>query len=142
MGHIGSHAWARHDHRDRADWARIRAQAVPDALVSIHNDSLAGDHREHVAFGAYAGTGSTADAIVRVDVRMLGLRSLGKEFAFFCGFARTGFCLLETIEIADQEEEADQTANAVSDDGIHGINQKYPRTNCNPICNSASTAKA
>ena len=74
-------------------------------------------------------------------LRVLGLWPVGKELALFCSFAGAGFGFLQALEVADQEEQANDAADAVSEQSFHEV-QKYPSTNCNPICNSASTAKA
>ena len=63
----------------------------PMHLCPFTMTALPRDHGQHIALGADAGAGGAADAVVRVDVRMLGLRSFGKQLAFFGGFARAGF---------------------------------------------------
>ena len=120
VGHVRGHAGAGHNHGDRADRARVGTQTVANALVSVDDDRLAPDHGQHVAFGADAGAGAAANAVVVVDVRMLRLGAFGKQFAFLRGLESTGFLLLQALKIDPDEEEGDQAADSVSDESIHG----------------------
>ena len=125
--HVCRHAGTGHHHGDRADRTSVGAEAVANALVSVDDDGLAADHRQHIAFGANAGASSAADAVVRVDVRMLGLGTFGKQLAFFNRFTRTGLLLLLAPEIAEEKEEANEATNPVCNERIHGPRLEVPQ---------------
>src|SRR5579864_5588157 len=110
--------------------------------MSVHYDSLAGDHGQNVAFRAHRGAGSAANAIVGVDVRMLSFRAVREKLAFLHRFARPLFSLLQVPQVDDDEEDGDASRNRECDQRVHRVTQKYPNTNCNPMCITASTAKA
>ena len=95
LRHVASHARAGHDHFDGAHGAGIGAETVADTFVPIHDDGLATDHRQHVAFRADAGAGGAADAVIVVDVRVLRFGSLGVELTLLSGLAGARLPLLQ-----------------------------------------------
>ena len=126
VGHVRGHAGAGHHHGDGADGASFRAQAVADALVSIHDDGFTGDHRQHVAFRANAGTRAAADAVIRVDVGMLGLGSIGKQLPFFDRFASESVTLLQASKIAGDKEETNEGGDRKCDECVHAMKSEVP----------------
>jgi hypothetical protein len=92
---------------------------MADALMTVYDDGLAANHGEDVSFGAHAGAGRAADAVIVVDVRVLRFRPFRKELAFLDGLAGASIPLLQTPEIKEQEDEADDAANTVRQKGIH-----------------------
>ena len=92
---------------------------MPDALVPIHNDSLAADHGEHVAFRTDAGAGGAAYTVITVNVRVLRLGSFGKQLALLGRLAGTSLPLLQASQVDHQEEKTDNPADAIRDECIH-----------------------
>ena len=92
---------------------------MPDAFVPVHDDSLAADHGEHVAFGTDAGAGGAANAVITVDVRVLRFGSFGKQLALLGGLAGTSLPLLQASQVDHQEEKTDNPADAIRDECIH-----------------------
>jgi hypothetical protein len=76
---------------------------VPDAFVAVDDHGLAADHAEHIAFRADHGVGSAADTVGIVNVRVLGLRAIGAEFALFSGFKRSLGPLLFLAQVIEEE---------------------------------------
>ena len=92
---------------------------MPDAFMPIHDDGLAADHGEHVAFGTDAGAGGAANAVITVDVRVLRFGSFGKQLALLGGLAGTSLPLLQASQVDHQEEKTDNPADAIRDECIH-----------------------
>src|SRR6476646_11060124 len=92
---------------------------MPDALVPIHNDSLAADHGEHVALRTDAGAGGAANAVITVDVRVLRFGPFGEQLALLGGLAGASLTLLQAPQVDHQKEKTDNPADAVRNECIH-----------------------
>src|SRR5262249_34923952 len=75
----------------------------------------------HITFRTNAGAGCAPNAVVVVDMWMLGLRSFGKKLALLGRVTRTDFPLLQALEIKEEEEKADDPANTVREERIHPL---------------------
>jgi len=82
------------------------------ALVAVHDNGLTPKHRQDVAFGADLSAGGTPNAIVGVDLRVLGARALRVQFAFFNGGARSFFLFSYFSKVKKQEREDDASGQA------------------------------
>src|SRR6267142_861258 len=97
LGHVRADARTGHDDRDRTHGARLGAEAVADALVTIDDRGLARDHGEHVPLRADLDARAAADALRRVDVGVLGARPVGAKLAPLGGRLRHGSGASEEI---------------------------------------------
>src|SRR6516164_11748567 len=94
---------------------------MTDAFVSINDDGLAAKHGQHIAFRANHGAGRAADALVRVNVRVLRLRAFRKELPLLRRFAGLGRDFLLLPEIIQQEEKNDACGNQECKGIVHGV---------------------
>ena len=117
MGQIRAHAGAGHHHRDRANRADFRTQAVADAFITVDDYCLATEHGEHIAFGANGRAGGAADAILRVNMGVLGLRAIGAQRTLLRGFLGAGVLGVLLLEIPahkkHRNDRSDQEANEI-----------------------------
>jgi len=81
--------------------------------MAVYDDGLATDHGKDIAFWTNAGAGGAPNAVIVIDVWMLGLRPFRKQFPLLGGVARADFPFLQAFEIDEQEDEANDPANAV-----------------------------
>ena len=95
--HVRAHTGAGHYHRDRPHRTCLGAQAVPNTLVSIHDDGFPSYHRQHVALRTNRCARSTTNARIRIDMRMLSFRALREKLAFFSSFSCLCLSLLQTL---------------------------------------------
>ena len=95
------------NHGDGADGASFGADAMADAFVAVDDHGLAADHAENIAFGADHGAGGAADAVIVIDVRVLGLRAVRAKFAFFSGGSGGGVFLLFLAKMEIEERTDD-----------------------------------
>jgi hypothetical protein len=96
--------------------------------VPVYDDGFAANHGEDVALGAQAGAGCAADTVVVVNMRVLRFGSFRKKLAFLSGLAGASVPFLQTPEIKEQEEEADDSANTVRQKAIHLTKNTLKRT--------------
>ena len=87
--------------------------------------ALPADHAEHVSFGADQGAGGAADAVVVIDVRMLGLRAIGAEFALFGGGFGGSVFLLFLAKMEKKERADDGGSDQKRNEIIHGA--RFPK---------------
>src|SRR5882762_3055650 len=121
LRHVGADVRTRHYDRDRADGTCLGAQAVADALVTVHDRGLARDHGEHVPLRADVHARAAADALRRVDVGVLGARPVGAELAALRGRMRGGLLPIHPPNMADDREEQDQTKRDIRQRRVHGL---------------------
>src|SRR5262249_11036318 len=110
-GHISAHARTRHHHRDGTDRTGIRAEAVADALIAVNNDCLASKHGEYVAFWTHSRAGRTTNAVVVINVRVLGFGTFGEQLALFRRRPSQLVSFLETREVLAQEKQRQSNCN-------------------------------
>ena len=96
-----------HHHSDGPDGTDIRAQAVADTLVAVHDHGFAAQHGQNIAFRADRGACGAADAIVRVDLRMLRKRAVRAKFSAFRSKAGLLMLLLLLPQLREQKEQDD-----------------------------------
>jgi hypothetical protein len=77
------------------------------ALIAVHDNGLASEHCQDIAFRADVSAGSTTDAIIGVDLRVLGTRAFRVQFAFFNGDARLFFLFSHFSEMKKEKGEDD-----------------------------------
>jgi hypothetical protein len=93
---------------------------MPDAFVPIDDYGFPPQHGQDVAFGADVRARCTADAIIRVNVRVLRLRAFGVQLALFGSRERLLFPLLEFSQVQEQGEEDDSYGNKEGKEIFHG----------------------
>src|SRR5208282_2389595 len=102
-GKIRTDAGAGQGHGDGPDGAGIGTDTVADAFVSVDDHGLSADHAEDVTFRADHRAGCAADAARGVNVRVLRLRAVGAQSAFFdSGASFRGFFLL-LLQVVEKE---------------------------------------
>jgi hypothetical protein len=74
---------------------------VSDAFVAINNDGFTAKHGKYISLGTNQGARSAANAAIAVNLRVLRLRPMRDNFAFFRGDDRLGVALLKTTEMRD-----------------------------------------
>src|SRR5437588_484607 len=117
--HVPAHAGAGHDHGDGADRASFRAEAVADAFVSVHDDGFAAQHGQNIALRADQRACRTPDAVVSVDMRMLGLRAVGTQFSLLGGLERLLFYFFLLLQVTEHEEADDYHCEDECNEVIH-----------------------
>jgi hypothetical protein len=101
---VGSRTGLSHDHGDGAHRALLRAEAVANAFMTVYYGGFAIYHSQDIAFRTGRNAGSTPNAVVRVDFRMLRLRSVRKECAAIGGGASLSLSALVSAPIAKKKE--------------------------------------
>ncbi len=119
-GETGANAGAGENHGDGADGAGFGTKTVANAFVTIEDRGFTANHAEDIAFGADGRAGGATDAGVIVDVRMLGLRPVGADFAFFGGGFGGSVFFLFGAEMEKEESGDDGGGNEKRDEIIHG----------------------
>src|SRR5690242_21908167 len=121
MSQIGAHPGISHNHGDGPDRTNIGTQAVANAFVAVDDDGFTAEHGEDVAFRANVSTCGATDAVVRVNLGMLGARTVGADLSFLRGFMRLFVSLPQLPEMRNQEKENDRSGNGKRNELVYGI---------------------
>ena len=92
---------------------------MADAFVSVHDDGFAAQHGQNIALRADQRACRTPDAVVSVDMRMLGLRAVGTQFSLLGGLERLLFYFFLLLQVTEHEEADDYHCEDECNEVIH-----------------------